>query len=168
MAAETRIGPAGWVLATNIKRVREAQRLSYAELARMLKDKAGQRIPVLGLRKIESMERRVDFDELLVLAYVLEVCPVDLMVSKDATDEPYAVTRSTSSRRRAYGSGSGVSQCAWCGLSSSSPSSRTCHCSQTLQSRCSMPSNGCPKSGPDGSAADSSQIRRTRHEHSQH
>jgi transcriptional regulator with XRE-family HTH domain len=92
MAAETRIGPAGWVLATNIKRVREAQRLSYAELARMLKDKAGQRIPVLGLRKIESMERRVDFDELLVLAYVLEVCPVDLMVSKDATDEPYAVT----------------------------------------------------------------------------
>jgi hypothetical protein len=88
----TRVGPAGWVLATSIKRVREAQRLSYAELARVLKDKAGQPIPVLGLRKIESMERRVDFDELLALAYVLRICPVDLMVSKDATDEPYAVT----------------------------------------------------------------------------
>jgi transcriptional regulator with XRE-family HTH domain len=74
----------------NIKRVREAQRLSFSELARMMRQ-TGRRIPVLGLRKIETMERRVDFDELLALAYVLQVCPVDLMISKEATDEPYPV-----------------------------------------------------------------------------
>jgi hypothetical protein len=31
-------------------------------------------------------------DELLAMACVFEVYPVDLMVSKEATDEPYAVT----------------------------------------------------------------------------
>jgi hypothetical protein len=51
----------------------------------------------------------VDIDELLALACVFEVCPVDLMVSKEATDEPYAVTRETNSRPRACGIGSGVS-----------------------------------------------------------
>jgi hypothetical protein len=91
MADDTRVGPAGWVLATNIRRVREAQNLTYGRLATAVAE-AGRRIPVLGLRKIESCERRVDFDELLVLAYVLKVCPVDLMVPRDATDEPYAVT----------------------------------------------------------------------------
>jgi hypothetical protein len=49
----------------------------------------------------------VDIDELLALACVFEVCPVDLMVSKEATDEPYAVTRETNSRPRACGIGSG-------------------------------------------------------------
>jgi hypothetical protein len=34
----------------------------------------------------------VDFDEVLALAYVPWVAPVDLMVSSSATDEPYAVT----------------------------------------------------------------------------
>jgi hypothetical protein len=65
--------------------------------------------PRAGLRRIESLERRVDIDELLALACVFEVCPVDLMVSKEATDEPYAVTRETNSRPRACGIGSGLS-----------------------------------------------------------
>jgi len=43
----------------------------------------------LGLRRIEIGERRVDFDDLLAIAYVLQVCPVDLMVSQDATTELY-------------------------------------------------------------------------------
>jgi transcriptional regulator with XRE-family HTH domain len=88
---DTRIGPAGWVLAANIQRVRDSQRLKYAELARLLAA-AGREIPVLGLRRIERGERRVDFDDLLALAYVLEVTPVDLMVSGVATEEPYPVT----------------------------------------------------------------------------
>jgi transcriptional regulator with XRE-family HTH domain len=87
---EARVGPAGEVLAANIKRVREAQRLSYAELSRNLSD-IGRPIPELGLRRIERGERRVDFDDLTALCYVLQICPVDLMVSKDATDEPYPV-----------------------------------------------------------------------------
>jgi hypothetical protein len=88
---EGRVGPAGWVLAENIRRIRDAQRLTYAELARLLAE-AGREIPVLGLRRIEYKERRVDFDDLLALAYVLKVCPVDLMVSNLATSEPYPVT----------------------------------------------------------------------------
>jgi transcriptional regulator with XRE-family HTH domain len=91
MAEDARIGPAGEVLAGNVKRVREAQRLTYAELARKLA-KVGRPIPELGLRRIERAERRVDFEDLLALCYVLQICPVDLMVSKDATDEPYPVT----------------------------------------------------------------------------
>jgi hypothetical protein len=91
MAEETRIGGAGRALATNIKRVRETQRLTYAELSRRLA-KQGRHVPVLALQRIETMKRRVDFDDLLALAYVLEVCPVDLMVSNEAaTDEPYSV-----------------------------------------------------------------------------
>jgi hypothetical protein len=89
---DTRVGPAGTALARNIARVREAQRLSYPALSRELA-KAGRPIPELGLRRIEKGERRVDFDDLLAIAYVLEVCPVDLMVSNEATDEePYPVT----------------------------------------------------------------------------
>jgi hypothetical protein len=83
-----RVGPAGEVLATNIRRVRTAQRLGYAELSRLLAN-IGRPIPELGLRRIEIGERRVDFDDLVALCYVLEVCPVDLMVDKDATTEAY-------------------------------------------------------------------------------
>ena len=90
-APSTRVGPAGEVLAANIKRVRTAQRLGFAELSRLLTD-IGRPIPELGLRRIELGERRVDYDDLLALCYVLKVCPVDLMVSKDATFEPYSVT----------------------------------------------------------------------------
>jgi transcriptional regulator with XRE-family HTH domain len=85
----SRVGTAGEVLASNIKRVRTAQRLSFAELSRMLTD-IGRPIPELGLRRIELGTRRVDFDDLLAISYALKVAPVDLMVSKDAKDDdPY-------------------------------------------------------------------------------
>src|SRR4029453_6813580 len=92
----TRVGPAGQALADNIARVREAQHLSYIELSREL-SKAGRPIPELGLRRIEKGERRGGFDDLLALAYVLKVCPVDLMVSDTInsntvnSDAPYPV-----------------------------------------------------------------------------
>jgi hypothetical protein len=84
-----------------IARVREAQRLSYIDFSREL-SKAGRPIPELGLRRIEKGERRVDFDDLLAIAYVLRVCVVDLMISGDAADgDPYAITPT-----RTYTSGS--------------------------------------------------------------
>jgi hypothetical protein len=49
-------------------------------------------IPELGLRRVELGERRVDYDDLLALAYVLQIAPVDLMVNKDATNESYPMT----------------------------------------------------------------------------
>jgi hypothetical protein len=89
---DTRVGGAGRALAANIARVREARRLSYIDLSREL-SKAGRPIPELGLRRIEKGERRIDFDDLLAIAYVLKVCPVDLMVSNTADgDDPYPVT----------------------------------------------------------------------------
>jgi hypothetical protein len=98
---DTKVGPAGRVLAANIARVREAQRLSYIDLSRELA-RAGRPIPELGLRRIEKGERRVDFDDLLAIAYVLRICVVDLMISGDVADgDPYPITR-----QRAYRSGS--------------------------------------------------------------
>jgi hypothetical protein len=97
----TRVGPAGEVLAGNIYRIRKTQRIGYMELSRLLAD-VGRPIPELGLRRIEKGERRVDFDDLLALAYVLKVCPVDLMVSGDVADgDPYPITAT-----RTYESGS--------------------------------------------------------------
>jgi hypothetical protein len=84
----TRTGPAGEVLAANIRRVRTEQRLGYAELSRLLAD-IGRPIPELGLRRIELCERRVDVDDLLAISYVLRIAVVDLLVDKDATTEPY-------------------------------------------------------------------------------
>ena len=92
MASEdVRVGPAGEVLAANIKRVREARRLGYAEFSRQLTG-IGRPIPELGLRRIELGERRVDADDLLALSYVLQVAVVDLLVPKDMNDEPYPIT----------------------------------------------------------------------------
>ncbi len=88
---DVRVGAAGLVLAANIKRARTGRRWSFAELSRLLAD-AGRPIPELGLRRIELGERRCDYDDLLAIAYVLEICVVDLMVSKDADAEPYPIT----------------------------------------------------------------------------
>lgn len=82
----------GDVLRHNIKRIREGQRLSYVELNERLVE-VGRPIPVLGLRRIERGERRVDADELMALAYTLGVMPIDLLVPNDApVDAPYGVT----------------------------------------------------------------------------
>jgi transcriptional regulator with XRE-family HTH domain len=84
--------PAGEVLAANLKRLREEQRLTYVELSNRLTE-TGRPIPVLGLRRIERGERRVDVDDLLALALVLSAHPVDLLVPGNAeVDDPYPVT----------------------------------------------------------------------------
>ena len=95
------------MLAANIRRVRETQRLTYAELSRRLAE-VGRHVPVLALQRIETMKRRVDFDDLLALCYVLQICPVDLIVSKDATDEPYPLTSELKSSPSPCVSGPGV------------------------------------------------------------
>jgi transcriptional regulator with XRE-family HTH domain len=80
------------MLKDNIKRIREGQRITYVELAERL-ESVGRTIPVLGLRRIERGERRVDVDDLLALAYALGVPPVDLLVSGDLdAEERYGIT----------------------------------------------------------------------------
>lgn len=77
---------------SNIRRIREGRRMSYVELAQRLAD-TGRPIPVLGLRRIENGDRRIDVGDLLAISVVLGVTPVDLLVpSSAAADEPYEVT----------------------------------------------------------------------------
>lgn len=70
--------PAGSVgdnIATAVREIREAKRLPYTELSERLTE-LGRPIPVLGLRRIEKGERRVDVDDLVALARALGVPPV--------------------------------------------------------------------------------------------
>ncbi|MFE1046321.1 helix-turn-helix domain-containing protein [Streptomyces olivaceus] len=85
------MGPVGEALRDNIKRIREEQRLTFVKLSEKLSE-VGRPIPVLGLRRIERGERRVDTEEMLALAYVLGVHPVDLLVPPGLSDDaPYSV-----------------------------------------------------------------------------
>lgn len=71
------LGPTGRTVADNIKRIRGD--MQYVKLAARLEE-IGRPIPTLGLRKIESYERRVDADDLLAIAVALEVSPVGLLM----------------------------------------------------------------------------------------
>lgn len=80
------------VLRQNIERLRKGRRLTYVELVERLKE-LGHPIPLIGLRRIERGERRVDADDLVALAYVLGVAVVDLLIPGDAPDsQPYDIT----------------------------------------------------------------------------
>jgi transcriptional regulator with XRE-family HTH domain len=79
----TGIGPLGVAVAANIKRLRKQKRLTYTELSVRL-SAAGRPIAVLGLRRIERLERRIDVDDLAALAAVLRVTIEDLGVATPA------------------------------------------------------------------------------------
>ena len=72
------LGPTGNTCRENFTRYRLAAGLSYAELSRRMTE-LGRGIPPLGLRRIEAGERRVDVDDLLVLAVALDVTPNALL-----------------------------------------------------------------------------------------
>lgn len=65
-----------------MRKFREQRRLGYAELSRKLAE-MGREIPPLGLRRIESGERRVDVDDLVALALALDVSPLALLLPTD-------------------------------------------------------------------------------------
>ena len=71
-------GDLGSQVADTIRHIREKRRLPYTELSERL-TQLGRPIPVLGLRRIEKGERRVDVDELAALAEALEVPAVLLL-----------------------------------------------------------------------------------------
>ena len=72
-------GPTGETVRHNVKRLREEQHLSYAEVSRRL-DEVERPIATLGLSRIEAGERRVDADDLMALAVVLGVTPATLLL----------------------------------------------------------------------------------------
>lgn len=79
MAQRIDVGPTGVTVAGNVRRLREAQRLSFADMDRALEE-SGHPIRPLGLRRIEQCGRRVDVDDLVALADVLGVCPATLLM----------------------------------------------------------------------------------------
>lgn len=73
------LGPIGVNVQRRVRVLREARRLTYAELSRQLAD-LGRDIPPLGLRRIESGDRKVDVDDLAALAIALNVSPLALLL----------------------------------------------------------------------------------------
>lgn len=79
------LGATGATVAANVKRLREEQNLTYAELSRRL-EATGRPVPVLGLSRVENGTRRVDVDDLMALAVALGVSPATLLMPNAATD----------------------------------------------------------------------------------
>ncbi len=76
------LGPIGRYLVRNLAQLREEQQLTYRELSDRL-EQIGRPIPTLGLSRIEKGTRRVDADDLIALAIVLEVSPAALVLPRD-------------------------------------------------------------------------------------
>lgn len=81
---KSELGPIGEASSDNVKRLREEMRLSYAEMSRTLEE-IGRPIPPLGLRRIEEGERRIDVDDLVALAIVLQVSPLAILLPNSDT-----------------------------------------------------------------------------------
>ena len=73
------LGETGRVVARNIRTLRKARNLAYTELSARLRE-LKREIPTWGLRKIESGGRRVDTDDLVALAFALNVSPLALLL----------------------------------------------------------------------------------------
>lgn len=78
MAKKLDLGPTGKRVAERVHHYRERNNLTFAELARRLGD-VGHPIPPLGLRRIESEERKVTVDDLTALAVIFDVGPYELL-----------------------------------------------------------------------------------------
>ncbi len=90
-ARDLELGPTGETVRDNVKRLRLARDLTYAELSRQMEE-IGRPIPTSGLRRIEAGERRVDVDDLIALATVLWVDPVTMLLPPVVTDTTIVLT----------------------------------------------------------------------------
>lgn len=76
-------GPTGEQVAANITRLRGG--MQYKELAEKLKA-VGRPIAPLGLRRIESGDRKVDVDDLMAFAVVFDVSPLTLLLPESGSN----------------------------------------------------------------------------------
>lgn len=84
---EPDIGPTAKTVAANVKRLRELKNLNYTQLSERLQDVADWSINAVGIRRIESGERRVTPDDLVALARALEVWPITLLMPNTESGE---------------------------------------------------------------------------------
>lgn len=80
------VGPTGARTAENLRRIRDARGLSTARLSKLLEG-VGRPIQPTGITKIEKKERKVDVDDLVALALVLNVSPLALLLPPVDGDE---------------------------------------------------------------------------------
>jgi len=73
------IGPAGRYVLTALHRYRKRRKLNLSAMSRRLEE-LGRYIPAQGLKRIECGDRRVDVDDLIALARVLDVPPIKLIL----------------------------------------------------------------------------------------
>lgn len=71
-------GPVGEIVRANVNRLREAKRISQRDLSRLMGE-AGWPMLASGISRIEQGTRRVDVDDLAVLAKVFGVRPEELL-----------------------------------------------------------------------------------------
>ncbi|MBW3079449.1 helix-turn-helix transcriptional regulator [Bifidobacterium sp. 81T8] len=72
----------GRQVAANVKRLRGG--MTYKELSQKMAA-VGREITVLGLRRIESGERKVDVDDLVAFAVVFDVSPLTLLLPESGS-----------------------------------------------------------------------------------
>ena len=82
----SRLGASGEAVRLNIRRLRDAQGVSGAQLSAAMK-RLGRPIPLVGIQRIESGERRVDVDDLMAFAVALNVSPATLLMHPTLDDE---------------------------------------------------------------------------------
>jgi transcriptional regulator with XRE-family HTH domain len=88
---EPDIGTTARTVAANVKRLRGE--LNYTQLSERLQQVAGWSINAVGIRRIESGERRVTPDDLVALALALQVSPSTLLMPDTETaDESVQAT----------------------------------------------------------------------------
>lgn len=73
------LGPTGEAVRSNIKRIRERQRIAVTELSNAMR-RLGRPIPPLGIHRIEDGQRRVDVDDLVAFSVALNVSPSSLLM----------------------------------------------------------------------------------------
>lgn len=88
---EPETGQSAKTVAANVKRLRTDQDMSYTRLSEKLLERAGWALTAVGVRRIETGERRVTPDDLVALAIALNVSPATLLMPP-ATERGQAVT----------------------------------------------------------------------------
>jgi transcriptional regulator with XRE-family HTH domain len=90
---EPDVGVTSRTVAGNVERLRKAQNMNYTQLSERLEAAADWTINAVGIRRIESGERRVTPDDLTALAVALRVSPTTLLMPfVDDGADPVEVT----------------------------------------------------------------------------
>lgn len=71
-------GPISEIVGANVRRVREVRGMSMRDLAAALKE-ADWPIYASGIGRLENGGRRIDVDDLVMIAKALDVPPIDLL-----------------------------------------------------------------------------------------